>query len=79
MKGTCLMDADDLLVVYTTTDSSDAEILRGAIRAEGIKCEIEGDGQAGSTGLGIMEIKLLVRAEDFDRARSYVEKHQHGS
>jgi len=73
------MDANKLIEVYSTSDASEAEILRGALHAEGIKCEIDGEGQAGFTGLGIMEIKVLVRAEDFDRARSYVEKHEPGS
>lgn len=72
------MDANELLTVYTTGDANDAEILRGALHAEGIKCEIEGEGQAGLTGLSIMEINVLVRAEDFDRAKAYVEKHQGG-
>lgn len=73
------MDANKLLAVYSTNDANEAEILRGALHAEGIKCEIDGESQAGFTGLDVMEIKLLVRAEDFDRAKSYVEKHEHGS
>ena len=73
------MDPNELLAVYSTNDASDAEILRGALHAEGIKCEVEGEGQAGLTGVGVMEIKVLVRAEDFDRATSYVEKHKDGS
>jgi ribosomal protein S3 len=77
MKGLCIMDANELLAVYSTNDARDAEILRGALHAQGIKCEIDGASQAGLTGLGIMEIKVLVRAEDFDRAKSYVEKHEH--
>lgn len=71
------MDADDLLSVYSTSDANDAEILRAALHAEGIKCEITGESQGGFTGLGIMKIRLMVRAEDFDRAKSYLEKHEH--
>ena len=73
------MDANELVPVYSTNDANDAEILRGALHAEGIKCEIDGEGQAGFTGLGIMEIKVLVRAEDFDQVKLYVEKHEHRS
>jgi len=53
--------------------------IRGAIMMKSLplKCEVDGASQAGLTGLGIMEIKVLVRAEDFDRAKSYVEKHEH--
>ena len=79
MKELCFMDKNELLSVYSTDDPTDAEILRNALHTEGIKCEIDGENQAGLTGLGVMEIKLLVRAEDFDRAKSYVEKHEDGS
>ena len=73
------MGSNECRVVYTTSDANVAEILRSALNAEGIKCEIDGEGQAGFTGLGIMEINLLVRTEDFDRAKSFVEKHEGGS
>jgi hypothetical protein len=71
-----MMKPDDLLEVYSTDSTNDADVLRNALHAEGIKCEIDGEHQAGLAGIGIMEIKLLVRAEDFDRARSYVERHE---
>jgi hypothetical protein len=73
------MDANELMSVYSTNDPNYAEILRGALHAEGIKCEIEGEHQAGLTGLNMMEIKLLVSAKDFDRARSFIEQHGRGS
>lgn len=63
--------------VYSTNDANEAEILRGALHGEGIKCEIDGKSQAGLIGVGVIEIKLLVLAEDFDRARAYLEKHEH--
>ena len=67
---------DDLLEVYSTDDSSDAEIMRNALRSEGIKCEIEGENQGGSTGLTSIPIKLFVRAEDFDRALKQIKSYQ---
>jgi hypothetical protein len=73
------MDANELMVVCTTSDANYAEILRGALHAEGIKCEIDGERQAGLTGLEVMEINVLVRAVDFDRAKSFVEKHERDS
>ena len=69
---------DDIVAVYTTDNASEAEILRAALLGEGMKCEIGGERQAGLTGLGSMEIELLVRAEDADRAREFIEKHSHG-
>ena len=70
------MKPDELMVVYTTDDANSAEILRAALHVEGMKCEIDGEGQAGLTGVGVMTIKLLVRAEDYDRARRFVESHE---
>jgi hypothetical protein len=69
---------DDIVTVYTTDNATQAEILRSALHGEGIKCEIGGERQAGLTGLGSMEIQLLVRAEDADRAREFIEKHLDG-
>jgi hypothetical protein len=68
---------DDILTVYTTSDANEAEVLRAALHGEGIKCEVGGEGQAGLAGIGSMEIQLLVRAEDFDRARAFLERHHH--
>ena len=70
------MDAEDLMVVYTTDNANTAELIRVALHNEGIKCEIDGESQAGLTGLSAMEIKLLVQAIDYDRARTYVEHHE---
>ena len=67
---------DDLMSVYSTNNASEGEILRGALQGEGIKCEIAGENQAGLAGIDSMEIQLLVRAEDFDRAHAFLERHQ---
>lgn len=73
------MHTDDLMEVYSTDNPIEAELLRNALHAEGIKCEVGGEGQGGLSGLGIMEVRLLVRAEDFDRARSLLESHEESS
>jgi hypothetical protein len=73
-----MVQPDDATEVYSTDDANEAEILRAALHSEGMKCEIDGGSQAGFAGLGMMEIKLLVRAADYDRARAYVEKHHRG-
>ena len=70
------MKPDDLLEVYSTDDPNEAEVICNALHAEGMKCEIDGEHQAGLTGIRIMEVKLLVRAEDFDRARAFIESHE---
>lgn len=65
-------DADEVAVVYTTNDVYEAEIIRNQLQAAGIKCELDGDSQGGFTE--IVETKLLVRAEDVDRAREEIER-----
>ena len=73
-----MVQPDDVTEVYSTNDANEAEILCAALRSEGMKCEIDGERQAGLTGLRMMEIKLLVRAKDYDRARAYIEQHLSG-
>ena len=68
--------ADELRNVYSTSDASEAEIIKGALHGEGIKCEISGESQAGLAGLNTLPIQLCVRAEDYDRARRFIEEHQ---
>lgn len=71
------MERDDLEEVFVTSDNNEAQIVRNALHAEGIACEMEGEHQAGLTGLGTIPIKLFVRAEDYDRAMHYLNQH-HG-
>ena len=70
------MDPNELVEVYSASDANNAEIVRNGLLAEGIKCEIDGEHQGGLAGLSTFEIRLLVRAEDFDRARAYVVGHE---
>jgi len=71
-----LLRPDDVLEVYATDDPREAEIVRAALASEGVRCVIDGEQQGGLMGLPIMEVKLLVRAQDADRARAFIEKHQ---
>ena len=68
------MEADDIITVYTLHDPNHAEIIRAALHNEGIKCEIDGENQAAMTN--ILEIGILVRAVDADRARKIIESHE---
>jgi hypothetical protein len=68
------MDPDDLVTVYTLTDANQAEIIKGALQAEGIHCQLGGEGQAGFTGL--WEVEVMVRAADADQARQLIESHE---
>ncbi len=71
------MDHDEPVEVYSTSDPNDAEIIRIALEGEGIECKITDEHQAGFTGIGMVPVKLYVRAEDSDRAIAYIKKHQH--
>ena len=61
-------NAEEVVVVYTTNDIYEAEIIRNDLRTAGITCELDGQSQGGFTEL--VETKLLVRAWDADRARA---------
>ncbi|MCH5378030.1 MAG: DUF2007 domain-containing protein [Planctomycetes bacterium] len=66
--------ADDRVVcVHTVTDPTTAEVIRGALENEGIRCELGGKGQGGYTGL--WEIEILVRAADAERAREIIQTY----
>lgn len=67
---------DELMVVYTTDDANVAEIIRVGLHNEGLRCEISDETQGGFSGLTSMEIKVLVRAEDYDRAKKFIERHE---
>lgn len=71
------MEMLDLVKVFSVTDPNIAEIIKGALQAEGIACQLGGEGQAGFTGL--WEIDVLVRATDADAARKVIESHERES
>jgi hypothetical protein len=70
------MSTREFDTVYTVKDAVQAEIIRGALHGEGIACQIEGEGQAGLSG--IMDIKIKVPVEDLDRAKRLIESHMAG-
>jgi hypothetical protein len=61
------MEPQDPIEVYSVTDPTLAELIRNALREEGIVCEISGEGQGGFSG--VFEMQILTRAADADRAR----------
>lgn len=67
-------DPNSLVSVLTTTDAAQAELIRGALRNEGIACEIDGENQGSLSG--VLDIHLLVRAIDADRAAKFIAAHE---
>jgi hypothetical protein len=68
------METDEPVTVYTVKNPYEAEIIKTVLQAEGITCELDGEGQAGLSD--ILEIGILVRAKDVDKARRIIE-HKH--
>ncbi len=69
------MDARELVPVYTVNHEAEAEIIRNALRDEGIACEINSKNQGGFSG--IFEVVILTHAGDAERARSLIASHEH--
>ena len=67
-------DGDELVTVYTLKDPYKAEIIKNALRGEGILCELDGEGQAGLSD--VLDIGVLVRVRDADLARGLIEQHE---
>ena len=61
------MDDQDLVTVRTVSNATEAEIIRGAMQAAGIACQIGGESQAGLAG--VLAIDVLVHASDSGKAR----------
>ena len=68
------MDANETVAVYTTNFQLQADILKNALEQEGIKCQVDSEGQGGLVGL--TQIRLLVHAADAERARQILEEHE---
>jgi hypothetical protein len=64
-------DPNEVVVVFTTNNLFEAEIIRNELHDAGIKCELDGESQGGFTE--IVPTKLLVRALDADQARKLIE------
>ena len=70
------MDIRELVTVYTVTNPVEGELIKNALNAEGIRCYLDGVGQAGEAGIGAFEIKVQVPAGDADRARKFIDAHE---
>jgi hypothetical protein len=70
------MDYRDLVTVYTLNDPVQAEIIRGALQAEGIRCFLDGLNAAELAGIGAFGINVQVPAGAADRAQRFIEAHE---
>jgi len=74
MSGASQMDANEPVTVYTVNNPYEAELIKMALRAEGIKCELDGEGQAGLSD--ILPVGILVPAKDADLARDVIMQNE---
>jgi hypothetical protein len=65
-----------LVTVYTVADPVKAEIIQNTLHNEGIRCFLDGENQAGHSGLMALEIKVQVPIADADRAQKIIESHE---
>lgn len=68
------MQNEEFTAVYTANNAFQAEIVKAALVEAEIPCYIEGEAQGGLAGL--LDIRLLVRASDAERARALIEEHE---
>jgi hypothetical protein len=74
IKEEAQVEADEPVTVYTLNAPYEAEVVKNALRGQGIPCELDGEHQAGLSD--ILEIGVLVRARDADRARRIIHRHE---
>lgn len=67
-------DNDRLVTVYVSTDVGRLEVIQAALGDAGIDSAIENERQAALTG--VLESRLLVRADDETAAREFIAEHE---
>ena len=67
------MDANDPVVLCTTTNPGEAEFIKNLLEGEGVKCELDGENQGSLAG--ILDIRVLVRTWDEERAGRVLASH----
>lgn len=67
-------DPDELVTIYTAREPTLAELVRSELEAEGIRSEVSGENQGGLAG--VLRIEVLVRAQDAERARAFIQSHE---
>ena len=70
------MDDQSWVTVYTHNDPIAAEIIKNALDAEGIRCNLDGIHQAAEPGLIALSIKVQVPPADAEQARTILLQHE---
>jgi hypothetical protein len=70
------VETNEPVVIHTTNNLAEAEVLKNVLAGAGIKCDVNGENQSGFAG--VIEVQLVVRAWDEARARHLLASHSHG-
>lgn len=70
-----MIDNEEMVTVYTVKNPVEAEIIKNALQAEGIRCFLEGINQAVEVGL-VPQVRLQVAEHDAARARKLIQDHE---
>jgi hypothetical protein len=70
------MEANEPVALCSTNNPSEAELLKTLLEGAGVKCELDGANQGGLAG--VLDIRVLVRAWDAERARTVLDSHAPG-
>jgi ribonuclease-3 len=66
----------DIVVVFHTTSSVEAEVVKGLLEAHGITAFVSSDMPRTSFPMSLHDLRLTVRAGDADRARRLIASHR---
>ena len=64
---------DTLVVLQTYDNSTQAEIARSMLECAGIFCALHGEYMSTIYTIGAFPVRLMVRAEDFEKAQSLLQ------
>jgi len=53
------MTHDELVTIYTVSNSGEAEIIKNALEEEGLRCFLMEENQAGLEGLAALPVKII--------------------
>jgi universal stress protein A len=67
---------EELITVHTVANPIEADVVKNALKCEGIPCVLEGSQQAGVAGMFAFPIKIQVRPADVDRAARFIRSHE---
>jgi len=70
------MEMSEWVTVYTTPHETKAEIIKNALGADGVPCNLEGVNQAAEPGLDAIPVKIQVPARYAASARNIILRHE---